>query len=243
MQLQARCSSSCASAGRQLRRSVCVVAGTQHVQRCSSVQQLQAAAAHRSQHCNLSQQRRGNVTVHSVATASVDAEEIVGPSALEPEVFEIVTYALKLAWTAETYNVHSWMVLLGLLKKESYTACQVLKDLGLEDLYGAWNEVLWALNAADGMEPRAFTPRIQWGERAALIVQGAVRFGMWAGRDKVATEDLLMAFAASDVLSSLFPDVDLSFDRVKHAVEKRTGVKYELPGYEGSALDSQDNFL
>jgi hypothetical protein len=55
----------------------------------------------------------------------MDVEELVGPSALQPEVFEIITYALKLAWTAETYKVHSWMVLLGLLKKESYTACQV----------------------------------------------------------------------------------------------------------------------
>jgi hypothetical protein len=55
----------------------------------------------------------------------MDVEELVGPSALQPEVFEIITYALKLAWTAETYNVHSWMVLLGLLKKESYTAVQV----------------------------------------------------------------------------------------------------------------------
>jgi hypothetical protein len=55
----------------------------------------------------------------------MDVEELVGPSALQPEVFEIITYALKLAWTAETYNVHSWMVLLGLLKKESYVACQV----------------------------------------------------------------------------------------------------------------------
>lgn len=243
MQLRASSTISGGTASKQPCRSVCVVAGTQHVHRSSRLPQQQAATDLRSQHLQQYQPRRCNVAVQSVATASVDAEEIVGPSALEPEVFEIITYALKLAWTAETYNVHSWMVLLGLLKKESYTACQVLKDLGLDDLYGAWNEVLWALNVADGMEPRAFTPRIQWGERAALIVQGAVRFGMWAGREKVATEDVLMAFAASDVLSSLFPDVDLSFDRVKHAVEKRTGVKYDLPGYEGAALDSQDNFL
>lgn len=243
MLLRANLVSGASIASKQPTRSVCVVAGTQHVQFSSRLPQQEAATSLCSKPPKQHQQQRCNVAVQSVATASVDAEEIVGPSALEPEVFEIITYALKLAWTAETYNVHSWMVLLGLLKKESYTACQVLKELGLDDLYGAWNEVLWALNAADGMEPRAFTPRIQWGERAALIVQGAVRFGMWAGREKVATEDLLMAFAASDVLSSLFPDVDLSLDRVKHAIEKRTGVKYDLPGYEGTALDSQDNFL
>jgi hypothetical protein len=50
---------------------------------------------------------------------------LIGPKALEPEVFEIVTYALKLAWTSETYYVHSWMVLLGLLKKENSIACEV----------------------------------------------------------------------------------------------------------------------
>ncbi len=33
------------------------------------------------------------------------------------------------------------MVLLGLLRNESCTAAGVLKSLGLDDLYGAWNEV------------------------------------------------------------------------------------------------------
>lgn len=120
---------------------------------------------------------------------------------------------------------------------------QVLRELGLDDIYGAWNEVLWALNVSDGLTPRAFTPYMQWGERASLIIQGAVRYGGWAGRDKVTTEDLLMAFAASEVLTSLFPDVDLSFDRIKRAVEKKTGVVYNMPGYEGAAMSSQDNFL
>jgi hypothetical protein len=119
----------------------------------------------------------------------------------------------------------------------------VLRELGIDDIYGAWNEVLWALNVADGLTPRAFTAYLQWGERASLILQGAVRYGSWAGRDKVTTEDLLMAFAASDVLTSLFPDVDLNFDRVKRAVEKKTGVVYNMPGYEGAAMSSQDMFL
>eukprot|EP00879_Flechtneria_rotunda_P000772 GHRR01000893.1.p1 GENE.GHRR01000893.1~~GHRR01000893.1.p1 ORF type:complete len:239 (-),score=66.70 GHRR01000893.1:2596-3312(-) len=205
------------------------------------VPQQQAAVQQHSQW--QLKQYSSSLVAHAAATASIEADEVVGPSALQPEVFEIITYALKLAWTAETYDVHSWMVLLGLLKKESYTACQVLQELGLDDLYGAWNEVLWALNVSDGLQPRAFTPRVAWGERANAIVQGAVRFGMWAGRDKVATEDLLMAFAASDVLSSLFPDVDLSFDRVKATIEKRTGVKYDLPGYESPAIESLDMFL
>jgi hypothetical protein len=124
-----------------------------------------------------------------------------------------------------------------------FACAQVLRDLGLDDIYGAWNEVLWALNVADGLNPRAFTAYMQWGERASAILQGAVRYGGWAGRDKVTTEDLLMAFAASDVLTSLFPDVDLNFDRVKRAVEKKTGVVYNLPGYEGAAMASQDMFL
>lgn len=120
---------------------------------------------------------------------------------------------------------------------------QVLQELGLDDIYGAWNEVLWALNVSDGLTPRAFTPYMQWGERASLIIQGAVRYAAWAGRDKVTTEDLLMALAASDVLTSLFPDIDLNFDRVKRAVEKKTGVVYNMPGYEGAAMASQDIFL
>jgi hypothetical protein len=337
----------------------------------------------------------------SVATAAAPAaaaaeslssvEELVGPDKLEAEVFEIVTYALKLAWTAETYYVHSWMLLLGLLKNEKCTACQVragvcvcgwveggggnmralpamcvhsqavlgpaqqwckscarcsfnaahrrashtrpctparrrhpplhqvLRELGLDDLYGAWNEVLWALNVADGLTPRAFAPRMTWGERASAILQvcgagcgwrgvvrcavwcgvlcgavccvvcgmcvrahnrlvcqqvgahhlpnqppsappsavracvhhaqGAVRYGGWAGRDRVTSADLLMAVAASGVLGMLFPDVDLSFERVRKAVERASGAKYVIPGLddgpdtEGSVLTSQDNFL
>lgn len=203
-------------------------------------------ASTRSAHCACSLRRGSVVTRAAAAPSALDSiEELVGPAGLEPDVFEIITYALKLAWTAETYYVHSWMVLLGLLKKERCTAAAVLQDLGLDDLYGAWNEVLWALNVSDGLTPRAFTPKVAWGERAALILQGAVRFGGWAGRPKVASEDLLMAFAASDVLTALFPDVDLSFDRVRRAVEKRTGVRYELPGdmVDGVAVSSQDMFL
>lgn len=119
----------------------------------------------------------------------------------------------------------------------------MLKELGLDDLYSVWHEVLWALNAADGLTPRAFTARVAWGERAALIVQGSVRFAGWAGRERVATEDLLMAFAASDVLAALFPDVDLSFARVRRAVEKASGVSYALPDDDADALGSQDMFL
>jgi hypothetical protein len=72
-----------------------------------------------------SSSRRSVVALAAAATSSLDIEELIGPAALEPEVFEIITYALKLAWTSETYYVHSWMVLLGLLKKENSIACNV----------------------------------------------------------------------------------------------------------------------
>jgi len=173
----------------------------------------------------------------------VDLDEVIGPQYMAPEVAEVLSYALKISWAAETFSIHSWMLLLGVLKNEQCLASQILKDLGLDDLYGAWHEVLWALNVSDGLEARAFTHKIQWGVRAYSILKGALRFATWAGRDKVQSQDLLLAFAASDVLSTLFPDVDLSFEKVKHAIEKRTGEKYQLPGYEESALTSQDMFL
>jgi hypothetical protein len=52
-----------------------------------------------------------------------------------------ITYAMGLARAAETYSVHPWFFLLGLLKQEDCMACKVLKSLGLEDSYGAWHEV------------------------------------------------------------------------------------------------------
>jgi hypothetical protein len=89
--------------------------------------------------------RRTAVVTSAAATASVDLEELIGPAALEPEVFEIVTYALKLAWTSETYYVHSWMVLLGLLKRENSIACDVSSH-GSYPCLGVVNTVDW-LNA------------------------------------------------------------------------------------------------
>jgi hypothetical protein len=164
---------------------------------------------------------------------------------MEREVAEMLEYAVRLCCTAEVYEIHAWMLLLGVLKQEDSLAGQVLVELGLEDLYGAWHEVLWALNVIDGLQPRAFRHRIGWDVRARAIAQGSVKFAGWAGRDKVATQDLLLAFAASDVLGALFPDLDLSFDRVKRAIERRTGEVYDLPNYEGkgSVVDSQDMFL
>jgi hypothetical protein len=95
----------------------------------SSSRSSSTSSTQRQQHQQLqrSSSGRGSVVASAAAaaTSSLDLEELIGPTALEPEVFEIVTYALKLAWTSETYYVHSWMVLLGLLKKENSIACEV----------------------------------------------------------------------------------------------------------------------
>lgn len=56
-------------------------------------------------------------------------------------VSNIVAYACNIAKASETYEVHAWMLLLGLLKEETCVAAVVLQDLGLDDLYGAWHEV------------------------------------------------------------------------------------------------------
>jgi len=154
----------------------------------------------------------------------------------------MLSYAINLCMAGQTYEVHAWMLLLALLKQEQCTACRVLQRLGLEDLYGAWHEALWALNAADGLRPRAYTPRLTWAPRAYRVVNGAIRFAAWAGRERVLSEDLLMALAADGSLTDLFPDVELGLDAVKRAVEKESGCKYDLPGYE-DVLGSEDMFL
>jgi ATP-dependent Clp protease ATP-binding subunit ClpA len=120
----------------------------------------------------------------------------VAPSALSTDVTDILLYAMQLAWTSETYEVHSWMVLLGILRKENSAAAQILSQLGVEDLYGAWHEVLWALNASDGLKARAFTPKLRFAYRARKIVDGSLTFASFAGRDVVKSEDMLLALAA-----------------------------------------------
>ncbi|KAI8476795.1 MAG: hypothetical protein J3K34DRAFT_400486 [Monoraphidium minutum] len=149
---------------------------------------------------------------------------------------------MQLAWTGETYEVHAWMLLLGILKEEGCAAADALRGLGLTDLYGAWHEVLWALNAANGLEPRAFTDKLAWAPGAYKVMNGAVRFAGWAGRDKVASQDILMALAAAGSLEGLFPDLELDFDNVRRAVAAAAGDKYRLPDEDaaGAALKNAD---
>jgi hypothetical protein len=128
-----------------------------------------------------------------------DAVGGVEPSALSMDVTDILLYAMQLAWTSETYEVHSWMVLLGILRKEHSAAAQILSQLGVEDLYGAWHEVLWALNASDGLKARAFTPKLRFAYLARKIVDGSITFASFAGRDVVKSEDMLLSLAAGEL--------------------------------------------
>lgn len=143
-------------------------------------------------------------------------------------------FALNLARVSETFEVHSWMLLLGILKQERCTASAVLQDLGVTDLYGAWHEVLWALTAADGLKAGAWKSEVTYCPRALSILHGAEDFASWAGREKTESQDLLMGLADAGVLSALFSDVDMGFDRVRMAVERRTKHAYSLP------LDTED---
>jgi ATP-dependent Clp protease ATP-binding subunit ClpA len=159
----------------------------------------------------------------------------------------VVQYAMQLARASETYEVHSWMLLLGILKYESTTAAQILQSLGLDDLYGAWNEVLWALHACDGLKPRAFATDISFAYRAFRVLTLASDLAVAHGKDKIYSEDLLLALAAGGVLQGLFPDLDLSFARVRKAIEKHAGRRYVLPtdkdgdGSKVPALKSDDD--
>lgn len=167
------------------------------------------------------------------------------PTHMAQDAQDAITYAIKFAWASETYEVHSWMLLLALLREDKGVAALALSDLGLTDTYGAWHEVLWALNAAEGLTPRAFTARMHWARRARRVADGSLRFAAMAGRDKVRAHDLLLALAASEaVLPALFPDLDMSFASVRRAVEKRAGERYDLPGEDaGGALDSKDDIF
>lgn len=179
------------------------------------------------------------------ALATQSIEEDLGPSTLGPDAAQAIAYAMRLAWAGETYEVHAWMLLLGILKDEASAAAAALRRAGLEDLYGAWHEVLWALNVSDGLEPRAPKAGLSWAPGAYKILNGAVTFAGWAGRDKVGSQDLLMALAAAGSLGALFPDLDLGLDAVRRAVQKETGDRYKLPDDDPSdaALQSQDIFL
>ncbi|PNH10722.1 hypothetical protein TSOC_002496 [Tetrabaena socialis] len=190
------------------------------------------------------QSQRCRSVIRRVAAAMPAVDEDVGVSNAAEAV---VQYAINLARASETYEVHSWMLVLGILKYESCTAAHVLKGLGLEDLYGAWHEVLWALHVCDGLKARSFTTEIKFADRAFKVITGATDFAEWHGKDTMYSEDLLVALAAGGVLDGLFPDLNLSFERVRKAVEKQTGRRYSLPD-EGDeetavALVSEDVFL
>ncbi|GFR42100.1 hypothetical protein Agub_g2942 [Astrephomene gubernaculifera] len=171
----------------------------------------------------------GTLVTRAAAAAIEEQEEEIGANAA---VDAIVRYALNLARASETYEVHAWMLLLGILKYENCSAAQILKKLGLEDLYGAWNEVLWALNVCDGLKPRSFVTEMKFSNGAASVLAAASDFAKWHGKSKMGSEDMLMALAAGKVFEGLFPDLNLNFERVRKAVEKHTGRRYALPGEE-----------
>lgn len=173
--------------------------------------------------------------------AAVESDELTEAEVMKDldvsiAVRNIVSYTLEFCRASQTYQVHSWMIVLAILKNENCTAAKVLKEMGLEDLYGAWHEVLWALNSVDGLQPKAFQPEITFADRAYRVIHAAARFAHWNGRKKVQSEDILLALAAGAVLDGLFPDLNLTFVRVRKAVEKHTGGRYTLPEDDGEAL-------
>eukprot|EP00798_Chlamydomonas_sp_ICE-L_P022767 gene22767-29935_t len=183
------------------------------------------------------------------ADAALEAVPSAAPSPLDDisisqYASDSVQYALNLAKISETYEVHSWMLLLGILKYEKCKACTILKSLGLVDLYSAWHEVMWALHSVDGFEAKSYQPNIGFSSRAFRIMKGATNFAAWGGRTKVQTEDLVMALAAGEVLEGLFPDLKMEFESVRKAAAE-AGCHYLLPDddeEEGSG-GSKDNFL
>ncbi len=151
-----------------------------------------------------------------------------GGSSISRAAGDILKYAINFSRVSETYEVHTWMLLLGLLRQEKCKAVAILADVGVDDVYGAWHEVLWALDVSNGLEPRAATPDIGFSDLAFRVMVGAGNFSAWARRPKVQSEDILMALAAAGVLDSLFPDLKLTFERVRKAAAKQ-GVRYQLP--------------
>lgn len=168
----------------------------------------------------------------TVLPTAAETDDTPGVSRLAADAIQ---YALNLARVSERYEVHTWMLVLGLLKQRESYACQVLQELGLEDLEGAWNEVLWALHVCDGLKPRPAQGEISFVDRAYKVIMASMKFAKWRGADKVESQDLLMALAAGQVLENLFPDLGLTFDKVQKAVEKKTGQVYNLPNRTAQA--------
>jgi hypothetical protein len=197
------------------------------------------------------QQKEGRAQLRPRASATAaetaTAAGLGGEVEVSKTLTSIIQYAFNFARVSETYESHSWMLVLGLLKHEDCRACKILKDAGLVDLYGAWNEALWALNISNGLKPRAFTSEIRFSDRALRILVGACNFAKWGGRTKVQSEDLLMALAAGNVLTGLYPDLGLTLERVRSSAAKH-GVRYALPDdtpEKLAAVDAkkEDSFL
>ena len=78
------------------------------------------------------------------AAAADPVTSALGDHEVSVAASSIIQYAINFARVSETFETHSWMLLLGLLKHEDCRAALILKDMGLDDLYGAWNEVRMA---------------------------------------------------------------------------------------------------
>ncbi len=186
----------------------------------------------------------GRLTHVCHATATETPAEAISNLSTSKALAAIIQYAIDFAKASETYEVNSWMLLMGILKFEQCTAAKTLQRMGIDDLYGAWHEVLWAMQAVDALETRPFVPEIGFADRAYHVLIGASRFAEWGGRTKVQSEDLLMALAAGAVLEGLFPDIKPTFSRVRQAVEQQAGGVYVLPDDDANTKrGGDDDFL
>jgi ATP-dependent Clp protease ATP-binding subunit ClpA len=196
----------------------------------------------RVQHLRIPVEKRDRSVMMMSASMPSDAD--TGLPEFGPESKSIMKYAIKFASVSETYTVHPWTLLLGLLRQEDSTACKVLKELGLTDIYGAWHEVLWALNVCDALKPRGYTYEITFVDLTFRTVDGAGKFAIWRESETADSEDMLMALTAAGVLDSLFPDLNLNFQRVRKTIESMTSCSYTLPiDDELSNMSPDDMFL
>lgn len=107
---------------------------------------------------------------------------------------------------------------MGLLQMKEGLAASIMREAGLTDFEEAFLEIIYCLKLSDALEPKAFRNDVLFTNKASYVLDHAVWIAKCLGHPQVDAEHILASLSFYEVFKDLYPDLDLSEDRVWKAL-------------------------
>jgi hypothetical protein len=164
---------------------------------------------------------------------------------LAPRAKKVTDIAVRFAFSSQTYEVHTWHLVMGLLQVKEGLTADILRNAGLNDLEEAFLEVLYCLKMSDALEPKAFHHDVAFTNKAVYVLEHAGWIARCLGHPQIDAEHILASLAFYEVFKDLFPDVDLSEEVVWKAIDQAwhaQGIKSDPKLLQKQARSFETNF-